>query len=64
MDERADPSLDETAVRVPRPLIPFDSREAVSLRQAAKIAGRSEFSPASSRFVFGGRFGSSTAAWH
>jgi hypothetical protein len=41
MDERADPSLDETAVRVP-PLIPFDSREAVSLRQAAKIAGRSE----------------------
>jgi hypothetical protein len=41
MGERADPPLDETAVRVP-PLIPFDSREAVSLRQAAKIAGRSE----------------------
>jgi hypothetical protein len=42
MDERADPSLDETAARVPRPLIPFDSREAVSLRQASKIAGKSE----------------------
>jgi hypothetical protein len=34
--------LDETAARVPRPLIPFDSREAVSLRQASKIAGKSE----------------------
>jgi hypothetical protein len=42
MDERADASLDETAAHVPRPLIPFDSREAVSLPQASKIAGRSE----------------------
>jgi hypothetical protein len=42
MDERADPSLDGTAARVPRPVILFDSREAVSLRQASKIAGRSE----------------------
>jgi hypothetical protein len=35
-------SSSEPAARSPRPLIPFDSREAVSLRRAAEIADKSE----------------------
>jgi hypothetical protein len=35
-------SSTETTPRSPRTLIPFDKREAITLRRAAEIAGRSE----------------------
>ena len=42
MDKMADPSLVETAARAPAVLLPYDKREAVTLRRAAEIAGRCE----------------------
>jgi S1-C subfamily serine protease len=42
MDQTAAIPTEETAVRSPHTLVPFDNREAVTLPTAAKIAGKSE----------------------